>query len=485
MKKIKNILNKFLNIPLTNLYYLLFLLPFFRIIYYKKLDNDFWFTINQGKYIINNGFPTKVINVIHDLDFIYQSYGTGIIFYLIYHYLGDIGIILFTIIIFELTAYFFYKLCLVISSNKRKAVLITIVMMIVYNLAYFTTRPHIFTTLNLTIMFYLFESYLKTNNKKYLYFLPVISLLEVNLHGIYLIVLLVIMSPYLINSFKFNILGITSDGYKKKPIIISFILMILVSFINPYGIKTIIYGLKSYASNIYFNNTIIELLPLNFHRLSGKVVITLIILLYIIYFKSKKKIPLRYYLFLIGTSYLAFDALKSTNLFLVSAIFPLAYILNDKKKEELKYSKVYNYVHFGLTWIFIIAILVTFQGTIPPGSKNIIDYLDKNVSDKKTLKLYTDYQNGSYAEYRGYYCYIDPRGEVFFKINNHKEDIYLEYYNLQNLNLDYREFLEKYDFDYLLLDKSDTLYKLIKIDNYNYEEVMSDKNYYLYKKVLK
>ena len=71
-KKLKSLFNKFKNIPLYNLYLILFLLPFFKLIYYKNFDNDFWFTINQGRYIIEHGFPTKVINVIHNLNFIYQ-----------------------------------------------------------------------------------------------------------------------------------------------------------------------------------------------------------------------------------------------------------------------------------------------------------------------------------------------------------------------------------------------------------------------------
>lgn len=485
LKKIfRKIINKFKNIPILNLLFILFLLPFFKLLNFKSFDNDFWFTINQGRYIIEHGFPTKAINIIHDLDFIYQSYGTGTLFYLIYNYFGNLGMIFLLLIVFELTIFFFYKLCLVVSDNKRTSAIISIITMIMYMPMYFTTRPHVFTTLNLVIMFYLFESYLKTNKKKYLYFLPLISLLEINMHGIYLIVLLAIMSPYLINAFKFNILGIKSDGYQKKPIIITFILMILVSFIHPYGIRTLFYGLSSYSSNSIFNNDIIELMSLNFHNIGGKLMIFLIILLYILYFKSKKKIPLRYYLFLLGTSYLAFDAVKSINLFLISSMFPLAYILNPKEeKEELKMSKIYNYVHLGITLTAAICIVISFKGVYDSNIKGFMDYLDNNVNDKESMKLYTNYGDGSYAEYRGYYCYIDPRGEVFLKSNNHKEDIYLEYHNLQKLNIDYREFLKKYDFDYLLVDDKDALYKMLQIDNRNYVIVMEGNNHYLYKKV--
>ena len=47
---------------------------FFRLITFSY-DNDFWFSINQGRYILNSGFPIKAINSIHNFDFIYQEAG--------------------------------------------------------------------------------------------------------------------------------------------------------------------------------------------------------------------------------------------------------------------------------------------------------------------------------------------------------------------------------------------------------------------------
>ncbi len=45
----------------------------------------------------------------------------------------------------------------------------------------------------------------------------------------------------------------------------------------------------------------------------------------------------------------------------------------------------------------------------------------------------------------------------------------LEYYNLQNGKLNYKYFLNKYNFDYLLLNNDDTLY--YNIDKSEYELV--------------
>ena len=460
----------------------LLFLPLLRFSY----DNDFWFTINQGRYILNNGFPHFAINSIHDINCIYQSWGSCTLFYLIYHYLGNVGMIVLMLLIGLLTVFFFYKLCYVISNNKKRSLVITLFFTLFYDL-YFVTRPHLFTILNLVIMLYLIESYLKTNKVKYLFFLPLISLFQINMHGIYFIVLLVILIPYLINSFKLNIFGIfKSEGYQKKYIFLTYFIMLLTGLLNPYGIKTIIYGFKSYDSSGLFNNTIIELRALDFHDMLGKIFIITIIFTYIIYFYQKRKLPLRYYLFLFGTTYLAFDAVKSFYFFFICSFFPLAYIYqkNNELLIDKPYSSKYHYFHLGLTLLSIGLVIYNIPIPSYPKISKYIDYLDKHVQNKEQIKVYSNFADGSYLEYRGYYCYMDPRAEIFLKSNNHKEDLYKEYDDLQRLKIDYRDFLKKYQFDYMLIDKEDILYYFFnKVSLEGYEIEMKDANYMLVKLV--
>ena len=49
----------------------------------------------------------------------------------------------------------------------------------------------------------------------------------------------------------------------------------------------------------------------------------------VIYFKCKN-IPIRYYLLLFGTTYLAFDCSRSIALFMIGSLFPLSYLYKDK-----------------------------------------------------------------------------------------------------------------------------------------------------------
>lgn len=469
----KKKINNFKKIPILNIYNLLLLCPFLRIVTNPSYDNDFWFTINQGRYIIEHGFPYKAINIIHDLPFIYQSWGSGVLFYLIYNYLGQIGIIFLIVFIGWATSYFYYKLCYVISNNKRVSLIITLITMVIYNSFFLTTRPHIFTTLNIVIVLFLLESYLKTHKKKYLYFLPLISLFEINMHGIYFVILLVICIPFLINSFEFKIMGFISNGSPKKYLFFTYFIMMLMGIINPYGYKTIIYGFSSYSSNLLVN-FINELNALNFHNLLGKIAIVLIMIIMIIYFKNKEKIQIRYFLLILGTSYLAFDAFKSFNIFIVCSLYLLAYIYREKFDfKKVKYSKKYNTFHILLTIVVaILCVIYVPNMDVDNKVKSLYDFLDNEDIEKNNAKIYINFNDGSYAEWRGYYCYIDPRAEVFLKSNNHKYDVLEEYYDLQYLLLNYKDFLDKYKFDYLVINSyEDSLYYLLNLDSYNYYKV--------------
>ena len=83
-----------------------------------------------------------------------------------------------------------------------------------------------------------------------------------------------------------------------------------------------------------------------------------------------------------------------------------------------------------------------------------------------TATVYASFNNGGYVEFRGYKAYIDPRAEVFLKINNKKEDIHSEYYDFQFGKIDVATFLNKYNFDFLLVDITDRLYLDMDMTNY-------------------
>ncbi len=454
-------------------YIILFLIPILFFIQYNlRIDNDFWFTIKEGEYVINNGFPNVVPFTIYDnLNFIYQSYGAGVIFSFIYKLLGTYGILFFVIFILIIMTYFYYRLCMKVSNNNENiSILVTVITMSLLAINYITTRPQIFTYLNLIIVLYIMELYSNTNNRKYLYILPIISLIQSNIHCMFFFMLIIFMLSYIFNNSK---------EYEIKPILVTMLFMILTGLINPYGINNLLYVFNSYGQNI-LEKTIKELQPLSFSSLFGKIHIFIILIIYILYFKSRKKIPIRYLLLLFGTTYLAFDTLRGVSLFIIGSFFEVAYLYKDIPNIDIsKYIPKIIKVLITIILFIISLILIFIPRNYYPDAKEPIDYLVNNyiISD---IKLYTSFSDGSYAVYKGIKCSMDPRAEVFLKKNNHKFDIYKEYYDLQMGIIDYNEYLKKYNFTHLLINKKDYLYNKLEKNSYNYIVIKEYKNYKIY-----
>lgn len=454
-------------------YIILFLIPILFFIQYNlRIDNDFWFTIKEGEYVINKGFPNVVPFTIYDnLNFIYQSYGAGVIFSFIYKLLGTYGILFFVIFILIIMTYFYYRLCMKVSNNNENiSILVTIITMSLLAINYITTRPQIFTYLNLIIVLYIMELYSNTNNRKYLYILPIISLIQSNIHCMFFFMLIIFMLSYIFNNSK---------EYEIKPILVTMLFMILTGLINPYGINNLLYVFNSYGQNI-LEKTIKELQPLSFSSLFGKIHIFIILIIYILYFKSRKKIPIRYLLLLFGTTYLAFDTLRGVSLFIIGSFFEVAYLYKDIPNIDIsKYIPKIIKVLITIILFIISLILIFIPRNYYPDAKEPIDYLVNNyiISD---IKLYTSFSDGSYAVYKGIKCSMDPRAEVFLKKNNHKFDIYKEYNDLQSGIINYEDYLKKYNFTHLLINKKDYLYSKLEKNSYNYIVIKEYKNYKIY-----
>ena len=464
-------------------YFIILIIPiFFLIMDSLNVWVDFWFTIAEGKYVLQNGFPHTVpFTIYNNLDFVYQSWGTGVIFYLIHKYFGLYGMLFFVAIILIIITYFYYKLCMLVSNkNKMLSTIVTIITMSLLASTFITTRPQIFTYLNLVLVLYIMELYAKTNNKKYLFVLPIISLIQINIHGMFFFMLFIFMLPYIANAFKFNFRNSNQKKYDLKPIILIMIVMLLTGLINPYGIKNILYVFNSYGQKI-LSETIGELVPLSSSLLTGKFIIFIIFLVYFLYFK-RKKVPVRYYLLLFGTTYLAFDCYRSVALFVIASLFPLSYLYKDKIPNIDIERFIPRKLKKGITITLLsmlIFIMIFTEKDFYPDAKEPVDYIVKHY-DAEKVKLYNYIDDGSYTIYKGLKGNIDCRAEVFLKKNNHKKDIYKEVINLKNGIIYYNDYLEKYKFTHLLVSKEDPIYDKLRKNSYNYTLIKSYDYYDIY-----
>jgi len=329
------------------------------------------------------------------------------------------------------------------------------------------------------LVIYLLELYIKNKQIKYLWWIPVLALLQINLHASLWPMILLVIGTYLFGR-----------GYKKGPLILAALGSFLVGFLNPYGFKMMTFILTSYGVP-EANRTIIELNPFDLSDVFSIVLYLVIVGVLILYiFGKNKNIRVRYLLLLFGFLALGLNTVKGMSHLILVLLFPLALMYKDLKIWGSR--KIHLMVGSWAGILAVCLILVVAIDRVPkmldgPNETIIaaIDAIDKEVGEenKKDLKVYAYFDDGGYVEYRGYKSYIDPRMEVFLKSNNGKEDIFKEWYELENGEIKEADFLAKYDFDYLLVEEGKELYDL---ENEGYEMIFEDadeKHTRVYKKL--
>lgn len=455
----------------------------------RGLDNDTWFLLNSGRYVMNNGIPhIEPFSIHENMEFVMQQWMTDVIFWNIYDRLGEIGLYITIIVCYSIIILLMYKLNMKVSS-KNFFVSYAITMLcniLVYT--YMVARPTIFTLVIVMIELNVLEKFVIDGNRKVLLILPFLSIMMINLHAALWPILFILILPYIVDSLRIKVGIFSNEGYNTKYLLLAVAAMFFSAFINPYGIDAMTYLLRSVGYP--YMKKIIELQPPYINDGAGALIYTyiaIIMAIYIFYKKGTSKI--RYFLLSIGTIYMVLTSIRNITYFAVCTLFPLSYYLRDfTLKVKMKSKKSNKYLRMLLISV-ILVLLIVFNNINEINRKEKPGYMDLNNTidyilekeDVHNMILYTGFNDGSLVQYRGIKSYIDPRAEVYFKSHNKKEDIFNEYFDLVCGKIYYKEVLEKYNFTHLILKKGELLDIYLMKDE-NYEIIYKNDSYDLFKK---
>lgn len=195
-----------------------------------SIDN--WFIAATGKEILKNGIPkTNPFYIKENYPFVCQQWLFCIIYYLIdcipfgAHIFTILGIVSLILLSLKLTK----------TNIGLPAHLIIILMsLVIANDPLVTHRPE-WITISLIILQILIQNK-AAENTKYLYLLPIIAILEINLHASMWIMHACILAAYILPFYKMHpVLKINKD------LILSASTSAAALFLNPYGIDNILY----------------------------------------------------------------------------------------------------------------------------------------------------------------------------------------------------------------------------------------------------
>lgn len=456
----------------------------------RTFQNDTFYTIKVGESIIRNGLDMKDhFSFISDLAYSYPHFLYDVFIYLVYDMFGFNGIYVSTIILSFILFYAIYYVLCECTKNKYLSLVLTIISAISL-ISYLTARAQLVSYILLLLILYFIEKLRNEENKKYLIPIFVLGVLLANTHAAVYPVIFICFLPYIFNDilYKFKIKipdKFIIDKEKLSITIKGLLTSILGGFItfnsNPftYIIKTKMDVTLSYIS---------EHIPPNIKE--KPILYIFAFALIIIMIIRKDKIKVKDFLFIFGFMFMAFLSSRSFALFVVLASISIGTYLNSILKEEkIDLEKIINnrFVYTILITFFIIGGINMFylqskkpfvdNKKYPVEASNYI----KNNLDLSTLRLYNEYNYGSYLLFNNIKVFVDSRSDLYTRGFNKDCTVFKD---AMDATVEYIRIFRKYDINHAIVT-SDSYLRLLLIMDENYKEIYVDDYFTIFEKVIK
>lgn len=445
-------------------------------------QNDTFYTIKIGKYILTNGIDMLDHFSIHTLSYTYPHWLYDVLISLIYSINGFTSLYIFNIFCFIIISYLMFYFINKNIKSKFISLIFTILSILILS-SYITTRAQVISYIVFILEYIFITNYLKKPNKFYLFGLIILSSILCNIHvavwPFYFIVFLPYIAEYIIAKlFKrktiFKFIEI-NENKNTKYLIITLFLSIIPGFLTPIKDTPFTYLIYTMMGNS--QSFIQEHLPPDIPKLIILISFSLIIILLSVI----NKIKAHQLFFVLGLSFMAFSSDRHIALYTIF-IFPiLADLFNQifiKINIDIdNYTLKYLLSNIGIIIITIILLILTglfiyfnkdekyySEEDYPIQATNFI----LNNLDYKNIKLLNEYNYGSYLLFYDIPVFIDSRADLYTKEFNHKQDIFQDY-----MDKDYNYIIKKYNITHIISQKDSNLYSFIK--NHNYNIIYEDK----------
>lgn len=478
----------------------------------KEFQNDTFYIIKLGNYIVNNGIDFKDHWCwITQLNYTYPHWLYDVFMYFIYNYFSYFGIYVSTIILFIILILLICYINIKINKNELMAFFVSILSIAaLFNFA--TARAQLPSAILLLLEVYFIEKLMINGNKKYIFYLCLISLAIANIHAtiwlVYFIFYLPYIGEYIIykikrSKFLYNVkkngikFGLNSSSNKIiveninniKKIIVSFVLGFLMGIFSPSRIcYTYVFKIMMGDSQDY----IVEHAPLVL--LHQPIFLFLIVIVILILSFTKVKIKLRELFMIFGLAFMCMTAVRHVALFVIIGMIFISRIccrFFELEKDEtfnILYMKI---VKNNLLYIFLFILVVCVSAnqfyknfkddyiSVKEYPVKAVSYI-KNELDYENIRLYNEYNVGSYLMFNDIPVFVDSRCDLYLsEFNGLKYSIFDDEMNIE---YNYKKKFKFYDVTHALVSNNDIFYRILSVDN-NYNIIYEDKHFTLFERV--
>ena len=114
-------------------------------------------------------------------------------------------------------------------------------------------------------------------------------------------------------------------------------------------------------------------------------------------------------------------------------------------------------------------------------SEFILQYFDENNINIEDVRLYNEYNYGSYLLFKGIPVFIDSRCDLYAPEYNGGRDIFMDFINSSSLDIWFEDIFEKYDITHVILYKNSKMNMIIQDGNLDgYKLLKEDDKFVFY-----
>ena len=407
--------------------------------------------------------------------------------------------------------------------------------------SYIAARAQLVTFILFVLTIYFIESFLETGKKRYAIGLIIIPILIANIHLAVFPFYFILYMPYIVEYLIYLLTNMKVIKYKRKikklnqnvikdenieneianleenlakekakkevksfsklivkpskyvvPLIIIMIICIFTGLLTPLKDTPYTYLIKTMQGNTTHN--ISEHLPLVLIQHIGLLVLIEVYLVFLIFTDTKIRLS---NLFLIaGLLLLALMTRRQESMFVLLGVFVLnrlitSFILkyDDKGIKELERVCTKTIIMVILTIIIAVISAILYKNKMNDEYVLEKDYpvqasiwINENL-DVSTMKLFNEYNYGSYLLFNDIPVFIDSRADLYAPEFNGKKDIFTDFINLNSLNCNIQEKLDEYGFTHIILKEDAKLNIYFKLKTDTYKNIYSDENFVIYEKI--
>ena len=442
-------------------------------------DPDMWWHLKMGQIIwATHSIPTTDIfsYTTNHQAVIPQEWLAQLAIYGAYKWGGFSGLMAWLCFFTAVLLVAGYGLCWLYSGNAKVAFVGAMIVWLFATIG-FSIRPQMISYL-LLIAELLLIHLGRTRNPRWFFCLPIVFAVWINCHGSFILGIIVTGVFFFSSLFSFRLGSLVSqrwDPHCRRMLVLALVLSVAALFLNPVGIKQILYPFDTMLNMHLLMGNVAEWAPLNLKEARGVALLTVLLCGFLLVAMRRSEILLEELLLLALGTWLAVSHVRMLFAFGILAAPILTRQLSTSwEGYNIEEDRIWpNAVLIGVS---VLAVVLAF-----PSRQNLEKQVEEQSPQKAVEFIKANRLSGPMLNdygFGGYLIWAAPEHPVFI---DGRTDIYEwsgvlgEFENWANLRSDPNALLQKYKIGFCLLERQSPMVRLLPL-LHEWKIVYSDNN---------